>query len=245
MDSTLASPEEAVVSPAETARVDIRARIEDAIRPWRFAMEKPPFTPKELLVMALVTADGPLPATHILGWVLMNFQFFSICASKAAWKIHLEDDGRECNEEDDEYWLPDLASEIEQEMIWFDLPLKFHPKTPTTDCTWSISPANARNLLPAEIRNKPQLGAFRFFELTAELRNIIYEMVFGYPKAGLAVLLDSTTDALVKSFFLPTRSYSQEFNLRPSASFTRSRILIPILRYPAGLLRCKKSCRHS
>jgi hypothetical protein len=79
------SPTSNAMSQTEQSTLDsIRNRIQEVIRPWRSAIEEPPFTPKELLVMALIMADRPLPAKAILGWVLMNFQFFSISASRLA-----------------------------------------------------------------------------------------------------------------------------------------------------------------
>ena len=90
-------------------------------------------------------------------------------------------------------------------------------------------------------------SGFIFLTLPAELRNIIYEMVFSYPKQGLHVFKDSVKKtAISKIFNIYTHSYEKEFDLdvwatdRNTAPKTRELQPRPIQGTLAPLLTCRQ-----
>jgi hypothetical protein len=204
MDSPAISTRSTTLARTEQSILDsIRNRIEAGIRPWRFSNDRPPFTPRELLVMALVTADKRLEVHEVLNWVMMTFQFYSISASKYICRIHSQDlelrpalDGGHILEQ----LMPGLALEVTQ----FELPLETCAAFPGKGFACTISVANAENFLPIGMRRDSNIESkpFRLFDLSPELRNAIYEMVFAYPKAGLVV-----RPGKAMPFSLRTRSY--------------------------------------
>ncbi|KAK5171366.1 uncharacterized protein LTR77_004510 [Saxophila tyrrhenica] len=154
-----------VVKPPE-----IRQRIEELIAPWRASDEKPPFTPLQVLVTALLLHGVEAPADDIHIWALETFRFYRKHAALLLGSYY------------------HIHNSIKTLFCRFELPLRKEKRGDVK--YYSVSPVTGElllaSILPFTTEKEPT--KFDFFGLPAELREKIYEMVFGYPKSGLGTL---------------------------------------------------------
>lgn len=63
-------------------RLPLRAKIEKLIKPHRHSTDqKPPFSVKELIVMAVICSDTIAPREPVIfGWIIYTFQYYSTLA---------------------------------------------------------------------------------------------------------------------------------------------------------------------
>lgn len=62
---------------------DLEDAIRAVIQPWQDSETKPPFSQGQLIVMALVLSQKPLPSRQIIQWQVSTFGYYkqAVCAS--------------------------------------------------------------------------------------------------------------------------------------------------------------------
>ncbi|USW57836.1 hypothetical protein Slin15195_G111550 [Septoria linicola] len=88
----------------------------------------------------------------------------------------------------DRYWegvaIEEVISGFPEALLDFDIPLVVKAANSLAKTRWAVSADGARVFLLRWLE-PPRKGAFRFLDLSAELRNRIYEMVFKFPEPEL------------------------------------------------------------
>ena len=130
--------------------------------------------------MALIDCGEPMTRREICEWVVDAFRYYKLCAIEGMWKdnssnktmwVSTQHAAIRSFKNRCEYLLGELESPIEHD---------------ESLSTWWISQAAGIAALPKIIKpSSSATSAFRFFDLPAELRNKIYDMVFGFPTSGL------------------------------------------------------------
>ncbi|KAF2771266.1 hypothetical protein EJ03DRAFT_37619 [Teratosphaeria nubilosa] len=146
--------------------------------------EKQPYSEELLIVMALLAQEGcrPMTGTMIFMWILENFSFCRLAAAKGL----LEDirDGRSRLKPDHFRFTFEKALRRT-----YDLPVSIIQREKHELTMYSISAARGQRFLQdagfLPTTGSTEQSTFAFFDLPAELRNMIYEHVFRYPVDGL------------------------------------------------------------
>ncbi|KAK5746425.1 hypothetical protein LTR17_000805 [Elasticomyces elasticus] len=188
--------------PLADARESLRARINTAIAPWRGSSEEPPFNATKLVIMALISGHEPLTRKEVCTWIAQTFVYYQDIAANVLWDCT----GGRCARARkastvSSQFLADgqpaltgvwgQAVATFQQMIDgvylnYELPLLESDVglAAACDVRYSIAPLMGEAWLDLESTAVDDT-TFPFFELPAELRIVIYEMVFQYPKTGL------------------------------------------------------------
>ncbi|KAK4896587.1 hypothetical protein LTR27_005505 [Elasticomyces elasticus] len=136
-----------------------------------------PCTTTMAVIMALLAHDHPLTRAEICEWMVDVFGYYRRLAFLALW-IHDKPSGKTP-------MLKDLHRELDDVYRTYDSPVRLTegPRRPHEDVTFTVLDSLREQWLgpepPVDYTNFP------FFELPPELRTVIYEMVFEYPKSGL------------------------------------------------------------
>ncbi|KAI7534983.1 hypothetical protein KC331_g12270 [Hortaea werneckii] len=161
----------------------LRNEVQEVIRPYTTADEEPPFSGGELIVMALVDTDEEtLPKDRILRWIINTFKYYhDVFVDKAFQALEPDlnfgigsDEAVLVNiaEAFTEYEVPICESRVMGE--------KRDPKF------WSVTTQAARLYLRHWLEPERE-GIFPFLELSPEIRNNIYELLFTFPSSGVHV----------------------------------------------------------
>ncbi|PPJ52653.1 hypothetical protein CBER1_10867 [Cercospora berteroae] len=155
--------------------MDLRKEISDLIAPWRESAEKPPFTTGELSVFALVYSDYPLRADDIHLWILNAFNYYKDRALRSFVRCCTSEQHSGCSE---------VVDDFPRDLREFDLPVHVMCYDPDGPCLYGIATGAARVYLRRWLE-PARHGTFRFLDLSAELRNRVYELVLKISDDGL------------------------------------------------------------
>lgn len=172
-------------------RMDLSMRwdIEDFIEHFNSSDEMPLASPHELAMMALCM-KGPMTALEIFEWIHESFKWFRRMAYQNAWAQ--KDCARHGLRFGDGHFYPDLSERILSELHDLDWPfrkvtgdslgIKFN-----TD-KWTITPSSAMPFLDEMLRNSAgEEKTFRFMDLPAEIRVMVYEELLQFPPSGVLI----------------------------------------------------------
>lgn len=164
----------------------LREEAETIIAPWRYRAAKPPFKLNELIVLALVIADGPLTKRETQIWIMKNFGYYEdlgfwLATDSAVVQIGPDRDAqlkyseavefkRMLHLKFDDYWMP-IFRENEADDIW---------------AKRRIDLGTVGDFFDDHFRAvKKDTSPFPFMHLPAELRVRIYKYVLVFPKVGI------------------------------------------------------------
>ncbi|KAK5689018.1 hypothetical protein LTS10_000998 [Elasticomyces elasticus] len=153
----------------------LREKIKVAIKPWTDSNEKPPFTYREMVMLACASSDVPVDSRAVFMWMLQTFPYFQQLAFTAFWG---------CGTDSCESDSRDIIDNIKRVFQMYDTAFKASGNGDETEYTASDAAAYSvlRRLRGCSCSpDRP----FNFFKLPPELRNAIYELVFQYPESGL------------------------------------------------------------
>ncbi|KAK5711751.1 hypothetical protein LTR15_012346 [Elasticomyces elasticus] len=181
--------------PVVDARESLRARINTAIAPWRGSSEEPPFNATKLVIKALISSNKPLTRKE-------TFVYYQNIAGDALWDCtagrcararkastissRFLADGQAAATGISGPAVAGFREIIDGAYLNYELPLLASNVAIAAgqDVRCSIAPLMGEAWLDLESATADDT-TFPFFELPAELRIVIYEMVFQYPKTGL------------------------------------------------------------
>lgn len=150
-----------------SATPELQKLAKQVLLPWKSQKVKPPFSPVELLTLALGSTSKDLTEREILRWIKVNFHYYRLLEKRSSM-----DPER-------------LAfSSLDEGFQAYKAPTQKDQGGSSGDVVWKISPDEARVYLQQRYGYKPS-GAFRFLDLPSESRAVIYDMVFQYPTSGL------------------------------------------------------------
>ncbi|KAK4951553.1 hypothetical protein LTR10_010529 [Elasticomyces elasticus] len=166
--------------PVADARESLRARINTAIAPWRTSSEQPPFNTKKLVIMALILSDIALTQKEVWLWMMANFSYYQNIAADALWN---------CNNSETQEEAKDLREELGAVYSLYEIPFIITNAAAADrgDVRYTITPLMGEALLHLPGEKLVDNSIFPFFELPAELRDVIYTMVFQYPRSGIGL----------------------------------------------------------
>ncbi|SMR52597.1 unnamed protein product [Zymoseptoria tritici ST99CH_1A5] len=158
------------------------------IRPYATTFRQPPFTAGELIIIAMVLGDHrPRSQGDLLSWIMNTFRFFSNELITKWADDHLSDRRLfyTCNE------IKDPVPGFAKAFLKYDLPIKLVSSNLSTQRdTYAADPRACRTYL-RRLLEPLRHNTFRFLDLSSELRNIVYEMAFSYPKSGIRITTNS------------------------------------------------------
>ncbi|CAK1367830.1 unnamed protein product [Cercospora beticola] len=193
------------VEPMEntTSKImELRDEISDLIAPRRDSAERPPFTTGELSVFALIYSDYPLRADDIHLWILNTFTYYKDRALRSFVRCTGKQFGH-CSE---------VVNGFPRDLREFDLPV--HITSRADHYEYGIATGPARVYLGRWLEPARQ-GTFRFLDLSAELRNKIYELVLKISDDGLHqdYQFDCTSELqLLREEWLPLQLAQHDFD---------------------------------
>ena len=156
---------------------ELKEQVKAAIKPWSGSSDKPPFSPVELITMAMIICNGePVSEQSILYSVSLHFKYYR----NVGYRYHGEQpfgDKQLVLSRENHLHMGFYALELPASRV--DL-----PREPFDEC-WQVSLPAARLFIQRAYGLEP-IGAFPFLQLPPELRNVIYEMVLRFP-AGIAI----------------------------------------------------------
>ena len=168
--------------------MELQAQIRKVCQRWKWRQDKPPFSPAELITMALVATNSSRWEINILDWIDRNFSYYSGVSDVKSWNARsiMHDHDRD---------VATLKEYLITGFREFELPanrcLMFESET--LELAWRVSIPDARLYLQVPLGlNK---GTFAFLQLPAELRNTIYEMVMHYPPSGIYPAVNAGSEA--------------------------------------------------
>ncbi|KAK5746420.1 hypothetical protein LTR17_000800 [Elasticomyces elasticus] len=152
----------------------LREKIMVAIKPWTKSDEEPPFTEREMVILASASTNTPMDSQAVFMWMLHNFPYFKELAFQAFWAC------------DDGYGSCDsrvIKDELETVFQKYDTAFIANEDDETEVMATEVAVHSVLKELPGY---KPSHNStFSFFKLPAELRNAIYELAFQYSASGL------------------------------------------------------------
>lgn len=177
--------------------LSLRDQIVEAMKPWKDAKDKPPFSAEELVLMALVSTDGPMSKADISKWVAESAGYYHQLAVKAFFGLE------SCEWTNDicvQPWEED-AEQAKDELIdalhdsFMVTAFRRVGSGPAGHDTWSATGGEAFSLLkPCLAPIFPEIYGqgdaskpFPFFRLPAEIRISIYDMAYSYGLGGVEV----------------------------------------------------------
>ncbi|KAK3113669.1 hypothetical protein LTR53_008820 [Teratosphaeriaceae sp. CCFEE 6253] len=164
-------------------------QISAVIKPWAESAEAPPFSERQLLIMALASSPRPMTEEAAYEWILDHFKYYKKAMFAELWQSQTGD--LPCDSYagspsayDRSENIPSFIEEFLSCFYMVDLPL-IEIAYPN-EVRFMVSSAGAHASLSDLLNDGPDdASPFRFFELPPELRNRIYEMFFRYPASGL------------------------------------------------------------
>ncbi|KJX99710.1 hypothetical protein TI39_contig353g00025 [Zymoseptoria brevis] len=158
------------------------------ISPYASGFQQPPFTAGELIIIAMVLGDHrPRNQGDLLSWLMNTFRFFSN-QLVTKWADDYLSDRRLCYAFHE---INDPVPGFAKAFLKYDLPIKLVSSNLRTQRdTYAADPRACRTYL-RRLLEAPRHKTFRFLDLSSELRNIVYEMAFSYPKSGIRIIANS------------------------------------------------------
>lgn len=200
-----------------TSKAELAERINKAIAPWRKAAVKPPFMPEELVIMAISLCGGKATGERIFLWIGSTFEYYEKLMVRESHYLKLHWSARKQQGHiavsAGRLFRASICDALDQ----FDLPIQCSPGAVNVAPVYRTSTRSALNILAPKMgpNDSFQAKAFNFFALPAELRDIIYNMVFKFPRSGLVLerfyrrIEDPPQD---RKFLVRSRSYDLDFS---------------------------------
>ncbi|KAK5746426.1 hypothetical protein LTR17_000806 [Elasticomyces elasticus] len=161
----------ATPSPGER----VRARIHAAIAPSRNSSAKP-FNATKLVIMALVLSNKGLTQNEVWLWINTTFSYYRTDAcnkeSKRVRKLRRK--------------LPDVYRNYKLPFGTTEAKVR-DGDLERVDVRYTIAPWMAECFLKLPDDSASDTTTFPFFTLPRELRDVIYTLVFQYPRSGLYI----------------------------------------------------------
>lgn len=163
-------------------RDNVSRKIEEAISSWATNDAQPPHSMEQIVVMALLASEQKLSRPQILAWICDHYKYYRRAVVSGFCKLKREDDSKPTT----------ILNDISKVLDSVDLPAKkvietvAHYPVPY----WSVELRDSLSMVIHLLReqNLESSKIPGFFRLPGELRNTIYDMVFGYSnKSGLIV----------------------------------------------------------
>ena len=222
----------AMADELEQWRADVREKITTTIAPWTVSEDdEPPFTHGELVLMALTLSGEAMTQENIADWAVRTFPYYYKVVLEGVWHM-------------DGHALTKFRRGVLDALTDYDVPTQ--RALVGENMTWWTNVGSAMAILGRTIGCTGEDGSktFNFTGLPAELRDLIFNMVFGYPKNGLDVMCASgSSDAKFKL----ASAFSDE--ILPGMLDNRSRELTihtrPITEILAPLLVSRQFCREA
>ncbi|KAK5138281.1 hypothetical protein LTR08_003342 [Meristemomyces frigidus] len=226
--------EEAKPVSSMSLALEVRERLEPIIASWASSKERPPFTAKQLFIMALLCEGRTMTIREIMKWTVDHFIHHQVLAFESLFGLcgftGSTDFGSHNHGNDIDHDRVDRAEEFCRQLnevpSEFDLPLVIEQEDNLQNSPrYSISAGNGEQVLATVLCLRNFEKVFPFFELPAELRNVIYEMVFRYPRSGLCVQFPDPKacfPARAGSANILTRSMDDGIDLTPGNIFSRN-----------------------
>ncbi|KAK3633649.1 hypothetical protein LTR56_015715 [Elasticomyces elasticus] len=161
--------------PAMAKPRTLRDKIKLAIKPWTDSHLKPPFTDREMVMLACASSDVPVDSRAVFMWMLQTFPYFQGLAFTAFW---------DCGTDSCDSDSREIIENIKIVFQMYDTAFAASGNGDKTEYT--ASDAAAYSVL-RRLRGcswSPDMP-FNFFKIPPELRNAIYELAFQYPASGL------------------------------------------------------------
>jgi hypothetical protein len=161
------------------AKIELRNQIKAVIGPWKSSTGKPPYSPTELITIALI-ADGPiLDSREIMRWIAKAFAYY-----EAVYRLY--DDPNELPNAMKSPWAESLRMELHSGFYKLEAPFHHITLYFSLYTRWRVSWEHARVSLQGALGFEPR-GTFPFLRLPPELRDKIYKIVLCYPGSGLSL----------------------------------------------------------
>lgn len=207
----------------------IRARIDSAIALWRECThDPPPFTLAELAVMALALNAKPLHDDDICAWILRTFAFYRQLRPEAAWNYLRRAGGagaEACATEPDpsiRLALRMWPGGLERVLHTYAVPVRESQADADEDgeprrtaTRWTVGAEEALLFLRPRLWSgeETRRGHFPFLRLPPEIRNIVYDMVLGFPPSGISInCYDAFGIGTARAVHAISRSFEQAFD---------------------------------
>ncbi|KAK5697204.1 hypothetical protein LTR97_007339 [Elasticomyces elasticus] len=160
-------------------RLGVRERIYTTILSWSDTQDQPPFSATDLIIMAGLSSGCALSRKEICEWLVENFGYYRMLAAEAFWGYN-RGKGK----------LPavqDVHKMLDKALREYELPVDVIPICDNDEFLdlYRVHPGAEAMLPLTTADDQPDKATLPFFELPAELRNTIYELVFRYPRSGL------------------------------------------------------------
>lgn len=208
----------------------LRHDIEEVMAPWRAkpSSEKPPFDVKHLVVMALVMSDKEISLQDIVEWIVCALPYYARAMTRAYCQhipfsqMDLPSSTADRSKQDEgQNNAGRLVEEIVHALQFFDLPLA-KSKLPTNyhdvGRSWRTTVSSeARSFLQPVLAPVCRIQNIGFFDLPAEIREHIYDMVFAFPSSGMWSFPqngwepEGEPEEKPISFYMSSRSWSESF----------------------------------
>lgn len=197
----------------DSEQAQIRNRIEFAVQEWRTSTTRPRFTAEQLLLMALMHGQCALTLQDAFKWVIRMFPYYQDLLAE----IHFEGAYFSGPPDDKRKEIKALRSNIIDAVSSFEFPFERMNDNIQARLDRWICPARDSTILLhsflGEPDSKPTKG-FNFFGLPVEIRDLIYDMVFAYPRCGLIFEWQMDTRLRIKdTFSIRSRSYQHRPDL--------------------------------
>lgn len=199
------------------SKAELTERIKKAIAPWRKAVEEPPFTPVELIFMALSMRGGEATGERIFLWIGSTFNYYNKLMVEANCYVGPRTTSRSDRAQRASLAVQDLRSAMAEKLQELDLPLQYYRPGIMAAPVYRTSTESAVHILAPRIGHNTYRRAktFNFFGLPSELRDIIYDMVFTFPRSGLVLEMHRTwtqDSAEDRKFLVRSRSPNLKFS---------------------------------
>lgn len=160
------------------SRRPLKEEIQNAIAPYLTSLEKPPFTTAELVIMAIINSNREYVSNKdVLGWIVETFFFFT--------KLAAAEYAKKYDTDSDHYKELDMIIEgFHHVFTDYDIPFEGFQYDGWAYTRYNINPAAARVCL-RRILEPERGGVFRLFDLPAELRNRVYDMLLQFPDSQI------------------------------------------------------------
>lgn len=179
-----------------TDATELTTAIRNAIAPWRYRVDqRPPFSPTELVVMALAVCHEPMKRKDLFFWVYDTFDYYRDTEGpNALWTALC---GRDSRDSRCFPWFEALGSirKIKRGPDFYNILRSYASPVKSNggdhgleyQVKLSVDLKEAKNFLQPRLWPCQRPGHFPFLHLPAEIRTTIYEMVFRYPSAGVNI----------------------------------------------------------
>ena len=172
----------AILTAKEALQTEVRA----AILPHSALNKEPPYSPTELITMALVVHDKPMEISDIIEWIAVTFVHYATVSDL------YDDELLDYRRTETGQRAIALRDRLLSGLYALPLPADTTSAKTWTNQRWRVRWDEARCHLQRALGFQLQ-GTFPFLDLPPELRHSIYEIVFRYPVSGVSPVEDAET----------------------------------------------------